>query len=86
MVNLLLEKLLTKYKKKFSKTKEIFGNKVKFGIIIADKDINKISKYKINQLIDFLKHITLKVEGVPVNPLHFQNFISIVTLFYVIHF
>jgi hypothetical protein len=69
IANLLLEKLLTKYKKKFAKTKEIFGNKVKFGIIIADKDINKISKYKINQLIDFLKHIKKIASQI----IHFNN-------------
>ena len=69
IANLLLEKLLTKYKKKFAKTKEIFGTKVKFGIIIADKDINKISKNKINQLIYFFKPIKKIASQI----IHFNN-------------
>ena len=67
--NLLLKKVLTKYKKKFYKKKQILGKNVKFGIIIADKDINKISKNKINQLIYFFKPIKKIASQI----IHFNN-------------
>ena len=67
--NLLLEKLLTKYNGYFAKTKKIFGGKIKFCIIIADKDIEEIPKNKINLLIDFLKH----VKKIASQIIHFNN-------------
>ena len=67
--NLLLEKLIKKYNKQFTKTDKIFGKKVKFGIIVADKNIGKIPYSKINLLIDFLKHIKKIASQI----VHFNN-------------
>ena len=55
--NLVLERIITRYKNKLAKTEKIFGKKFKFGIIVAKEDIGKISKFKVNLVIDFLKHV-----------------------------
>ena len=40
-----------------AKTEEIFGQESNFRIIVAKYDINNISKYQINILLDYLKYI-----------------------------
>ena len=54
--NFILEGLINTYKDSLAKTKKIYGNqKHRFCIIVAKKDIKKISKYQINLIIDFLR-------------------------------
>ena len=69
MSNLLLERLINKYKENFAVTEKIFGGKIKFGIIVVDKDIKQITQNKINLLIDFLKHI----KKISSQIIHFNN-------------
>ena len=39
--NLLLERLINKYKENFAVTEKIFGGKIKFGVVVVNKDIKK---------------------------------------------
>ena len=55
--NILFQKLVEKYKNDLAKTKKIFGQDPKFGIIVAQNNINNIKKFEINILIDYLKFI-----------------------------
>ena len=57
IINLLFQKIIEKYKNYLAKTEEIFGQESNFRIIVAKYDINNISKYQINILLDYLKYI-----------------------------
>jgi len=67
--NLLLERLINKYKENFGVTEKIFGGKIKFGVVVVNKDIKQITQNKINLLIDFLKHI----KKISSQIIHFNN-------------
>ena len=82
-----MEKIVDKHKNNLAKTKEKFGGEnAKFSIIVAKRDIENISKLKINLLIDFLKHIkkiSSKIihfnghEGIKIQKEIFYNIISL---------
>ena len=57
LTNLITLDIINANKNDLAITKHKFGVDKKFGIIVAKKDINGISKYKINLLLDFLRHI-----------------------------
>ena len=56
--NFILDALIKKYKKYLSKTKkEFISDRYPFRLIVADKNINGISKYQINLIFDFLMEV-----------------------------
>ena len=75
LTNLILERIISKYRNNLAKTKKIFGYKPKFSILVAKNDIKQISKYKLNLLFDFLRHI----KKISSQMIHFKKVKNIIT-------
>ena len=75
LTNLILERIISKYRNNLAKTKKIFGCKPKFSILVAKNGIKQISKYKLNLLFDFLRHI----KKISSQMIHFKKVKNIIT-------
>ena len=75
LTNLILERIISKYRNNLAKTKKIFGYKPKFSILVAKNGIKQISKYKLNLLFDFLRHI----KKISSQMIHFKKVKNIIT-------
>ena len=75
LTNLILERIISKYRNNLAKTKKIFGYKPKFSILVAKNDIKQISKYKLNLLFDFLRHL----KKISSQMIHFKKVKNIIT-------
>ena len=65
IANLILDGLVSKYKDSLGVTsKKFYNQRLKFNLIIAVKEIEKIDIYQINLIFDFLMHIKEKCSSI----------------------
>ena len=65
IANLILDGLVNKYKDSLGVTsKKFYNQRLKFNLIIAVKEIEKIDIYQINLIFDFLMHIKEKCSSI----------------------
>ena len=65
IANLILDGLVNKYKDSLGVTsKKFYNQRLKFNLIVAIKEIEKIDIYQINLIFDFLMHIKEKCSSI----------------------